>query len=162
MSFLPLHSFHLFLLFLSDMKSQHCLWCQCVSILTDRSVRNKILMLVSDEAKGEYRWQEENQRSERGVARNTHNRATGGNAESKDNFTGEGRGQDFFPRVQQDHPKCVCHLEYSVEALLLHSFWLGSPWRCRNSGHMLLLSLFTPSATADPLDWSQDYRISKS
>jgi len=40
-------------------------------------------MLVSDEAKGEYRWQEENQRSERGAERNTHSRATGGNAESK-------------------------------------------------------------------------------
>lgn len=85
-SFYSLHSFHLFLLFPSDMKSQHCLWCQCVSILTDRSVRNKILMLVSDEAKGEYRWQEENQRSERGVGRNIHNTATGENAESKDSF----------------------------------------------------------------------------
>lgn len=65
------HSFHLFLLFLSDVKSQHCLWCQCVSILTDRSVRNKILMLVSDEAKGEYRWQDENQRRERGKIHTT-------------------------------------------------------------------------------------------
>lgn len=54
--------------------------------------QNKILMLVSDEAKGEYRWQEENQRSERGAGRNTHNRATGGKAESKDNFPAEGKG----------------------------------------------------------------------
>lgn len=38
--------------------------------------------------------------------------------------------------------------------------WFKNPWRC--SGHILLLLLFTPSATADPLDWSQDYRISKS
>ena len=42
-------------------------------------------------------------------------------------------GKDLFPWVQQDRPKCVCHLEYPVEALLSHSFWLGSPWRCRSS-----------------------------
>lgn len=72
------------------------------------------------------------------------------------------RAKDYFPWVQEDHPKCVCNIKQPVEALPLHSFWLGSPWRCSSSGHMLLLSLFTPSATADPLDWSQDYRISKS
>lgn len=49
-------------------------------------------MLVSDEAKGEYRWQEENRRSERDAGRNTHDRATGGNAESKDNFPAWDKG----------------------------------------------------------------------
>lgn len=73
-------------------------------------------------------------KSEEGEGKNTHNRAAGGNAEAKDNFMQ--RGKDFFfPLIEWEDLKCMCHLEHAVEALLLHWFWLRRLWRCRSSGH---------------------------
>lgn len=142
--------------FLSNMKSQPCRWCQ--GVRTDR-------LLCQEQGLGAcFRWGKrgsaDGKKKFRG-ARGMHTAELWGKCRDQRQLSC-GRGKDFFPWVWPHHPACVGHLEYPVEALLLHSFWLRSSWRCRRSGHVLLLSLFTPSATADPLDWSQDYRISKS
>lgn len=94
-------------------------------------------------------------RVERGKCRESHTMELQGKSKDQRQLSWGGE-RTFFPGFSKIIQN-VCVTSSAQQKLYC---WLKNPWRC--SGHMLLLLLFTPLATADPLDWSQDYRISKS